>query len=400
MPPLVRWILFPALTMSLGWGLRGYIGGGPLGAMIPGALVALCLCLLLERRGDDAAIIAAWGAVGVGFGGQMTYGQTIGLALAESTRAWGLTGLALKGAIWGFLGGILIALALIRHRFTGREILIALALMCAGTLAGWKLFNEPKLVYFSHPTDRPRPEIWFGLVLGAGAILAWLRNAVLVRFALIGAIAGGIGFGFGGYIQVLGIPYPKPLIGYWKQMELFLGFMLGAGLGLSAWLEREELSGPPVPQRSNVAAALLIPFALLAEKLPVRGEYTYLGAVLLAMALLYTPAARHIAITMTYCAFAIDFQRNRPGLDQTVLWALVVLTTIAVALLVERLRDPDGLFLLLLVASVLNSMAKSFIPVPADLYHLAAMEILFVLIGAGAAVLMPRPVAAASPALR
>ena len=72
--------------MSLGWGLRGYIGGGPLGAMIPGALVALCLCLLADRDGEDAAVIAAFGAVGVGFGGQETYGQTIGLAFDPATR--------------------------------------------------------------------------------------------------------------------------------------------------------------------------------------------------------------------------------------------------------------------------------------------------------------------------
>ncbi len=390
MPPLARWILFPALTMSLGWGLRGYIGGGPLGAMIPGALVALCLCLLLDRRGDDAAIIAAWGAVGIGFGGQMTYGQTIGLALAESTRAWGLTGLALKGAIWGFLGGIIVALALLRHKFSRRDILIALALMAIATFAGWKLFNEPKLVYFSHPTDKPRPEIWLGLLAGAVAILVWLRNAILLQFALIGAIAGGIGFGFGGYIQVLGKPYPKPLIGYWKQMELFLGFMLGAGLGLSAWLHRNELKAPEIPKQTNIAAALLVPFALFADQMPARAGYTYLGAVLLALAILYTPSARHIAITMTYCAFSIDFQRNRPNLDQTALWAFVIVTTIVVAVLVERFREPAPLFLLLLITSVVNSMMKSFIPSPKDLFHLAAMEILFALIAIAAATLMPR----------
>ncbi|MBL8176037.1 MAG: hypothetical protein JNK48_15270 [Bryobacterales bacterium] len=396
MPPIARWILFPALTMSLGWGLRGYIGGGPLGAMIPGALVALCLCLLLDRRGDDAAIVAAWGAVGVGFGGQMTYGQTIGLALAESTRAWGLTGLAVKGAIWGFLGGAVIALALLRHKFPRRDLLIALALMAIATFAGWKLLNEPKLIYFSHPTDRPRPEIWFGLLAGAAAMLAWLRNATLVHFALIGAVAGGIGFGFGGYIQVLGIPYPKPLIGYWKQMELFLGLMLGAGLGLPAWLHRHELGGTPVEKRSNIAIALIIPFALLAEDMPARAGYTYLGALLLALALLYTPSARHIAVTMTYCAFAIDFQRNRPNLDQTALWAFVVVTTVAVAFLVEKFREPAPLFLLLLITSVVNSMMKSFLPVPQDVTHLAAMETLFALIALSAAWLAPRKSALAA----
>jgi hypothetical protein len=36
--------------MLLGWGLRGYIGGDPDGALIPGVLVALSLCLLLGYK--------------------------------------------------------------------------------------------------------------------------------------------------------------------------------------------------------------------------------------------------------------------------------------------------------------------------------------------------------------
>ena len=34
---MTRFCFAAAVTMSLGWGLRGFIGGGPLGAMIPGA---------------------------------------------------------------------------------------------------------------------------------------------------------------------------------------------------------------------------------------------------------------------------------------------------------------------------------------------------------------------------
>ena len=67
--PLWLWCLFPAFAMSLGWMLRGYIGGGPLGAMIPGAMIGLALCLLLGRE-RDAGLIAAFAAIGVGFGGQ------------------------------------------------------------------------------------------------------------------------------------------------------------------------------------------------------------------------------------------------------------------------------------------------------------------------------------------
>ena len=66
--------ILPAVAMSLGWGFRGFIGGGPLGAMIPGALVAMSISLLLDRSQTGCALAAAFGAVGIGLGGQMTHG--------------------------------------------------------------------------------------------------------------------------------------------------------------------------------------------------------------------------------------------------------------------------------------------------------------------------------------
>ena len=157
--PAWLWLLFPGLTMSLGWGLRGYIGGGPLGAMIPGVMVALVLALLLGRDDAECGLIAAFGAIGVGFGGQMTYGQTVGLTFQPETFWWGLTGFAIKGAVWGLLGGAALGLALDRDKFSHREILAGLLLMIGGTYLGWKLINEPKLIYFSDPVNKPRPEI-------------------------------------------------------------------------------------------------------------------------------------------------------------------------------------------------------------------------------------------------
>jgi hypothetical protein len=62
-------------------------------------MAALVLCLLLRRDGHHAGVIAAFGAVGIGLGGDMPYGQTIGLTLASDTRSWGLLGLFVKGAV-------------------------------------------------------------------------------------------------------------------------------------------------------------------------------------------------------------------------------------------------------------------------------------------------------------
>ncbi len=246
MTPLWRWLAFPAMAMSLGWGLRGYIGGGPLGAMIPGAMVGLALCLLLGREGDSA-LVAAFAAVGVGFGGEMTYGQTVGLSLQPETYWWAITGFAVKGAAWGLLGGAMIGAALDRSRYRMPDLAGGLVLLVAGTWAGWRVINEPKLIYFSNRVDRPRPEVWAGLLVGALVLLLWLAWRAGARlaagFAGWGAIGGGLGFASGAALQVWGTRifgvFP---LGWWKVMELTFGALLGLALGWCAWRHRGELT--------------------------------------------------------------------------------------------------------------------------------------------------------------
>lgn len=388
------WILFPAVTMSLGWGLRGYIGGGPLGAMIPGALVALALCLLLKRENDDAAIIAALGAVGVGFGGQMTYGQTIGLAIDPATRAWGLTGLTLKGAIWGLLGGAVIGIALTRRLYSNARIVAGFGAMIAATWIGWKLLNEPKLIYFSNRLDRPRPEIWFGLMVGAIALLAVMRSSIPTRFAAYCTLGGGFGFGMGGYIQVLGRTQADiEWIGWWKVMEFFFGFFFGVALGYGAWKHRNELTGTADPAEAkpvSMAIHLALALAVVAGGLLMarsglgRFVYTVAGSVLMSAALYNAAAAWHVGITMTYCAFAIDFLRARPDWPQEPLWAGVVISTAAVAWLVTRYPRALPMFLLLTWTANVNALMKSYWPLGEWNLNLFLVQTVFVLEGVAA----------------
>ena len=129
-----------AVTMSLGWGLRGSIGGGSLGAMIPGAMIGLVLCLMLGRQ-SDSGLIAAFAAVGVGFGGQETYGQTVGLSLQPERFWWAILGFVIKGAAWGLLGGAFIGLALDRRRYTNRQLIAGFGIMVVGTWLGWRYLN-------------------------------------------------------------------------------------------------------------------------------------------------------------------------------------------------------------------------------------------------------------------
>jgi hypothetical protein len=239
-------ILFPAIAMLLGWGLRGYIGGGPYGAMIPGCYVSVCIALLLGYKPETAAMVAVFGTAGIAIGGEMTYGQTLGLVRESDTFFWGVLGCAIKGGVWGLLGGALLGLGLTRDRYDRKSIIIGLILMVVAFHVGREIINEPKLIYFSNREDRPRDESWAGLLFGATALLAYMRSRgsaadfrVPFRFALYGLVGGAIGFGVGCLFLAFG-PAVK-WIGWWKVMEFFFGFSFGAALGLCAYQNREEL---------------------------------------------------------------------------------------------------------------------------------------------------------------
>ena len=118
-PPLWQSILLPAMAGAMGWGIRGQYGHET-GAMIAGVLVSLVLVFLHCPRAAvvPAARAAAFGAIGMGIGGSMTYGQTIGLtqnpALIGHWDAWwwGMLGLSVKGAIWIGFAGLFLGMAL------------------------------------------------------------------------------------------------------------------------------------------------------------------------------------------------------------------------------------------------------------------------------------------------
>jgi hypothetical protein len=168
-------------------------------------------------------------------------------------------------------------------------------------------------------------------------------------------------------------------------MEFTFGFLFGAAWGYCAWQARDQLSGArpqPSPRGSQwlPLIAMLLPAGLaLAEILPSRFDYTLAGAVLLGIALLSDRAAWQIAITMTYCAFSIDFLQSRPALNQTALWAAVAVTTVGVAWWVDRRPGVRPLFLFLLLASLINSYCKAFAP-PVSRVPPVSVELSFTLL--------------------
>ena len=302
--------------MMLGWGLRGFIGGGPFGAMIPGAMVILTLAVLYPRR--DWTMLAAFGAVGVGFGGEMTYGQTVGFIIKAETFWWGFWGLGLKGAIWGALAGAVIGMGFTpRWRF----VLGGGLVMTGATWVGWKLINEPKVIYFSNLLDRPRAEIWAGFWLAAIALVAYLvwqgKGQPARRLALAGFVGGFIGFGFGGAIQGLGrIFTPELKLHWWKYMEFFFGFCFGWALAwatarsvLPAEEGLEEETAPSMWVEIVAAAAVTGALFWLSWNLPIRFGYLVAGSGVLVVVARYRWLAKHVAYTVTFTAVALDLAR-------------------------------------------------------------------------------------------
>jgi hypothetical protein len=101
-------LLLAGLSLSIGWGIRGNYGHET-GAMLPGALAAIAVCLLSNREDwrERVAYFALFGALGWGLGGSLSYMQVI--AYAHSGHApsqyFGFFSLFVIGFLWAALGG-------------------------------------------------------------------------------------------------------------------------------------------------------------------------------------------------------------------------------------------------------------------------------------------------------
>ena len=289
--------------MSIGWALRGSIGGGPLGAMIPGALWAMAIARSRRWSLSEASLFAGLCALGIGLGGQETYGQTIGLLREPSTRLWGLAGLALKGAAWGMLGGAVISLAWLLPK---RALTPALLLIVA-TQVGWQFIDRPKLLYFSHPFLKPREEIWAGLLLSAIALLFYLRSPIPNRLALFGAIGGALGFGGGSLFNLVPVAdFPG-----WKCMEFSFGLILGAALSLAVPQDSPQSAAAPAP---FYAYPLLAAFVIGGNfYLPLRFAYTAVVALLLFPLARAPQLGWPLAFSVTLAAACLELYKVHPA---------------------------------------------------------------------------------------
>ena len=56
--------------------------------------------------------------------------------MMPETWVWGLTGFAIKGAVWRLMGGAAIGIAFARERYRPAQLIAGFGLMVLGTWAG------------------------------------------------------------------------------------------------------------------------------------------------------------------------------------------------------------------------------------------------------------------------
>jgi len=272
-------MLFTALAGGMGWGIRGQYGHET-GAMLAGLLVALVLVYLFgyHLSSLSAARAVALATVAIGFGGSMTYGQTLGLTqdapLIGNMAAlrWGLLGTFIKGSIWIGYFGLFLGLGLGGKKYTMVEMALALIVAIFLFYLGIYVLNQPfdpaskKLpsIYFSDhwhwepgETLKPRREQWGGLLFALGWLIAYtgfIKKDLLARnMVLWGMLAGGLGFSLGQSVQAyhawnvdwfqMGwLASIEPNINWWNMMEITFGAVFGCVLALGLWCNRHHIA--------------------------------------------------------------------------------------------------------------------------------------------------------------
>ena len=161
------------------------------------------------------------------------------------------------------MGGTILGAGTIIRRIKLKVFICAWCFMFLGMIIGFKLINEPMIVYFSNP-DNPRPESWAALLLGAVAFLVFMRVMlkttdfkIVLRFAILGLAGGGLGFGVGSLWIIAGSHLQDSVIfqNWWKCMEWTFGFLLGGSLGLAVWLNRNELLLETTKQQNSISVS-------------------------------------------------------------------------------------------------------------------------------------------------
>lgn len=276
--------------MSVGWGFRGDYGHEA-GAMVPGALLGLSICLASGRPDwwQRSSIMAMFGAIGWAFGGQMSYGQITGYTASSSLPdvVYGYACLFVIGGLWAGTGSAILALSVTKprsylERFAGPLVVLwitwmimdlsgltawlvenwylndtdwfaalsalvvagiyavvvprsrtacgLIIVLAGGWCAGYAILTE---LLGLHMTP-PRSDNWsgcVGLFIALVVYLMRLDDRVALKLALYGFLIGGIGFALGDFVNMLGRAQWGP-IRHYEALQ-----------GLDYWKWMEQLFG-------------------------------------------------------------------------------------------------------------------------------------------------------------
>jgi len=115
----VLYCALAAVMMAYGWGYRGTVGHEA-GAMVPGALLGLAVCLGSGRLDwhRRAAVAGLFGAVGWAWGGSLSYMEQTFYVMSDSFPDvfYGYTMLFFIGGLWAGCGGAILGLSLTEAR--------------------------------------------------------------------------------------------------------------------------------------------------------------------------------------------------------------------------------------------------------------------------------------------
>ena len=313
-----------ALAMSFGWGFRGDYGHEA-GAMVPGALLAIGICLVSGREDwfYRTAVAGLCGALGWAFGGQMSYGQITSYTVSHSFPDvfYGYACLFTVGMLWGGIGGAILSLAFTESRSQLRHFIgplvavgaawLSVAIILSSTPVWGKLYEgvtenvlhdtdwlQASLAFLAggiywlaaprarracsmilyiaagwwlgylvlvwlfglHMSPTPpgsvRSDNWAGCVGILAGLLLWLRterNRAGLMLTLYGALAGGLGFALGDFINKPDKVHWEPFyqhtwlhgFDHWKWSEQSFGLFMGFGVALGLLrLLRGNLAAP------------------------------------------------------------------------------------------------------------------------------------------------------------
>jgi hypothetical protein len=276
-------MILAAMAGGMAWGIRGQYGH-EVGAMMFGTLVGFTLVMLFMPHASalQAARVVALFTLAIGFGGSMSYGETVGLTQDREVHGnindphwnqdayrWGMTGLAVKGGLWIGFGGAFLGLGMSGKKYHPREMMwVGLGMMFLFVLGRWTLNSpfDPGLkmlptVYFSdhwrwEPAEnvRPRPEIWGGILfafIGLMNYLIFVKRDRLARNLAFWGLVAGLGFPIGQSLQASNAWDSQAFrensfwqygVNSWNMMEVAFGTFAGLVLGLGVWLNRKQIS--------------------------------------------------------------------------------------------------------------------------------------------------------------